>query len=49
METDGGFDKLLLETVGSLYGSEKLPTYPSVKPTLTLTSDLGQNVGLREG
>ena len=27
----------------------KLPTYPSPKPTLTLTSDLGQNVGLGEG
>ena len=25
------------------------PTYPSPKPTLTLTSHLGQNVGLREG
>ena len=28
----------------------KLPTYPSPnKPTLTLSSHLGQNVGLREG
>ena len=27
----------------------KLPTYPSSKPTLTLTSHLGKNVGLREG
>ena len=27
----------------------KLPTYPSPKPTLTLTSHLGQNVGLGEG
>ena len=26
----------------------KLPTYPSPKPTLTLTSHLGQNVGLGE-
>ena len=25
------------------------PTYPSPKPTLPLTSHLGQNVGLREG
>ena len=25
-----------------------LPTYPSPKPTLTLTSHLRQNVGLRE-
>ena len=24
----------------------KLPTYPSPRPTLTLTSQLGQNVGL---
>ena len=28
---------------------EKLPTYPSLKLTLTLTSHLGKNVGLREG
>ena len=27
----------------------KLPTYPSPKPTLSLTSHLGQNVGLGEG
>ena len=33
----------------SLYVSGKLPTYPSPKPTLTLTSHLGQNVALREG
>ena len=25
------------------------PTYPSPKPTLTLTSHLGQHAGLREG
>ena len=35
--------------VGSLYVSGKLPTYPSPKPTLTLTSHLGQNIGLGEG
>jgi len=35
--------------MGSLYLSGKLPTYPSPKPTLTLTSHLGQNVGLGEG
>ena len=29
--------------------SEKLPTYPSPKPTFTLTSHLGQSVGLGEG
>ena len=29
--------------------SEKLPTYPFPKSTLTLTSHLGQNVGLGEG
>ena len=34
---------------GPLYVSGKLPTYPSPKPTLTLTSRLGQNVGSREG
>jgi len=33
---------------GSLYVCEKLPTYPSPKLTLTLTSHLGQNVGLGE-
>ena len=26
-----------------------IPTYPSPKPTLTLTSHLGQNVGFGEG
>ena len=36
--------------LGRLYFfSGKLPTYPSPKPTLTLTSHLGQNVGLRKG
>ena len=30
-----------------LYVFWKLPTYPSAKPTLTLTSHFGQNVGLR--
>ena len=34
---------------GSLNVSRKLPTYPSPKPTLTLTSHFGQNVGLGEG
>ena len=34
---------------GSFYVSVKLPTYPSPKPTLTLSSYLGQNVGLGEG
>ena len=34
---------------GSLYVSVKLPTYPSPKPTLTLSSYLGQNVGLGGG
>ena len=31
------------------YISRKLLTYPSLTPTLTLTSHLGQNVGLGEG
>ena len=31
------------------YVSGKLPTNPSPKPTLTLTTHLGQNVGLGEG
>ena len=34
---------------GSLNVSGKLPTYSSPKPTLTITSHLGQNVGLGEG
>ena len=33
----------------SLYPPGKLPTYPSLKPTSTLTSHLGHNVGLGEG
>ena len=33
----------------SIYVSGKLPTYPSPKSTLTLTSHLGQNVGLGKG
>ena len=36
-------------TFGSVYVSAKLPTYPFPKPTLTLSSYLGQNVGLGEG
>ena len=36
-------------TCGSLYVSGKLPTYPSPKLILTLTSHLGQNVGLWVG
>ena len=35
--------------VSALYVSGKLSTDPSPLPTLTLTSDLGQNVGLGEG
>ena len=38
-ESDTGINKV----------SGKLPSYPSPKLTLTLTSHLGQNVGLREG
>ena len=33
----------------TLYVSGKLPTYPSPKPTVTLTSHLEQNIGLGEG
>ena len=33
----------------SLHVFMKLPIYLSSKPTLTLTSHLGKNVGLREG
>ena len=40
--------RLYGEKLGSLYISGKLPTCPSPKPTLTLTSHLGQNVGLGE-
>ena len=35
--------------LGSIKVSEKLPTYPSLKPTSSLSSHLGQNVGLGEG
>ena len=35
--------------MGSLNISGKLPTYPSPTPTLTLTSHLGQIVGLIRG
>ena len=34
---------------GSIKVSGKLPTYPSPKTTLSLTSHLGQNFGLGEG
>ena len=34
--------------LGSFYVSGKLPTDPSPKPTLTLTSHLGQNAGSGE-
>ena len=37
-------DKMVLNCNGSSYVSGKLPTYPSPKPTLTLTSHLGQKV-----
>ena len=35
--------------LGQFSLSGKLPTHPSPKPTLTLTSRLGQNFGLGEG
>ena len=41
--------KVLLNRGWSIRVSGKLFTYPSSKPPLTLTSHLGQNVGLREG
>ena len=34
-------------TPETIYVPEKLPTYPSPKPTLTLTSHLEKNVDLR--
>ena len=39
----------LCTIIGLFYVSGKLPTYPSPKPTLTLSSYLEQNVGLGEG
>ena len=39
----------LRSILGSYYLSGKLPTYPSPKPTLILTSHLRENVGLGEG
>ena len=41
--------KKIIEDFGLLHVSGKLPTYPSPKPTLSLTSHLGQNVDLEEG
>ena len=41
--------KVLLNRGWSIRGPGKLFTYPSSKPPLTLTSHLGQNVGLKEG
>ena len=38
-----------LPGMGSFYVSGKLPTFSSTKPTSTLSSYLGQNVGLGEG
>ena len=40
---------LVKRGLGSFYVSGKLPTYPSPKPTLILSSHLGQNIGLGEG
>ena len=40
---------ILVNYTGSFYVSVKLHTYPFPKPTLTLSSYLEQNVGLREG
>jgi len=37
------------QDITALHASGKLPTYLSLKPTLTPTSHLGQNVGLGEG
>ena len=42
-------DPFLRRNLGSFYVSAELPTYPFPKPTLTLSSYLGQNVGLGEG
>ena len=42
-------NSLKCEISGTIYVSGKLPTYPSLKPTLILTAHLGQNVGLGEG
>ena len=39
----------VVSSLRSLYVSGKLPTYPSPKPTLALTSQLRQNVGLGGG
>ena len=35
--------------LGSSWVNNSLPTYPSLKPTFTLTAHLEQNVGLGEG
>ena len=38
----------VVRNLGTLYVSGKLPTYPSLKPALTLASHLGQNFGVGE-
>ena len=38
-----------VELMSTFCFTGELPTYPSPKPTLILTSHLGQNVGLGEG
>ena len=48
VERTGGYD-LKVRNFESFNVSGKLPTYPSPKLTLTLTSHLGQNVGLIRG
>ena len=40
--------KIFRTMTATIKGSGKLPTYPSPKPTLSLTSHLGQTVGLVE-
>ena len=37
------------KSIGSILGSETLPTYPSLKPTLCPKWEVGVNVGLGEG
>ena len=48
VERTGGYD-LKVRNFESFNVSGKLLTYPSLKPTLKLTSHLEKNVGLGEG
>ena len=49
LQSSGDCSRPQNQDTTALYVSGKLPTNPSLKPTLTLISHLGQNVGLGGG